>query len=255
MSLSSIVIHILGNIIPPKPNVDIPEEVILHHEPRFKRFYVTHTIVGISIMFGMPLLFWSVSGFLEKWWYIRHPDAIFSLTTESGILGIAVGMMLGMGVAVSLSVYILEGYVGKDFMEIYKVWYDRHPNHPLNSDALGRGMMWVFIPLALFAALYMRYDCTFVTEDSIIEGHIWSLSEKVKPVADINSIEMQIGKIAPNGDYNAGFRYRLRFNNHAPWESPFFSGSAESAHARYRPMIDYLLQRTQLEIEEVVTQH
>lgn len=253
MSLTSTVIHLLGKIIPPKPNVDIPEGVILRYEPRFKRFYVIHTLVGLTILFGMPLLLWYVSGFLEKWWYVQRADAIFSFTTESGVLGVAVGMMLGFGVSLPLAYLILEGYAGKDFMAIYKVWYDRRPNHPINSDALGRGMMCLFIPLALFVALYMRYDYTFVIKDNLIEGHLWSLSEKTKPLNQINSIEMQVGKIAPNGDYKPGFRYRLRFNNHTPWESPFFSGSFEAAHARYRPMIDYMLERTKLEMKEIKT--
>lgn len=253
MSLTSAFIHLLGKIIPPKPNVDIPEGVILRYEPRFKRLYIAHNLVGTTILFGTPLLLWYSSGFLEKWWYVQRPDAIFSFTTESGVLGIAVGMMLGFGVSMPLAFLILEGYVGKDVMEIYKVWYDRHPNHPINSDAFGRGMMWLFIPLAFFIALYMRYDYTFVTKDNLIEGHLWSLSEKTKPLNEVNSIEMQIGKIAPNGDYKPGFRYRLCFNNQTAWESPFFSGSAEAAHTRYRPMIDYMLARTKLEIKEIQT--
>ena len=215
--------------------------------------YVWHTVVGMVLLFGLPAVLYGCSGFLESIWYVKPVNAVHVLTPDKGVLGIATGMMLGFGVSVPLAHWIIKGYVGADLMEIYDVWYDSHPNHPLNAEVLGRGLMWIFIPLALLIALYFRYDYTFVTQDALVYGDPWRMSEQNIPLQTIRAVEMHLGKIAPNGDYNPGFRYRLHFENHAPWESPFFSGSMESSHPPYRSMIDFVLQKTGLEMTELAT--
>jgi hypothetical protein len=56
------------------------------------------------------------------------------------------------------------------------------------------------------------------------------------------------------GSYRPGFSYRFRFRNAAPWESPHFSGSEDIEHVRYRPMVDFVCQKTGLPLTEVVVQ-
>jgi hypothetical protein len=253
MALSHIVIRLLSAIIPPKKHQSISDEFIARYEPRFKKMYRWHTLVGVLLLFGIPGLLYLCSGFLEAIWYVKQPDALFTFTPGKGLLGIAIGMMLGFGVSVPLAHWVIKGYLGADIMELYDVWYDSRPNHPLNSKALGRGMLFLFIPLAIWAAAYFRYDYTFVTQEKIRYGNPWRFTETVAPLAEIRAIEMQIGKIAPNGDYNPGFRYRIRLENREPWESPFFTGSAEPNHLQFRPMIDFVLQKTGLEMVEIAT--
>lgn len=253
MALAHSVLHLLGNILPPKDNPDIQPELLLHHEPRFKRIYRWHTLVGLLVMVAIPVALYGVSGWIESAWYVQRADALFALPPESGLLGLATGMMLSFGLSISLAAALVKGYIGADFMELYQYWYDRRPNHPVDSEALGRGMMWLFVPLALFVAVYFRYDYTIVTQDALYYGNVWRLSEKSVSLTDIQAAEMQIGKIAPIGDYVPGFRYRFRFNNGEAWESPFFDGSLDKNHLRFRPMIDYVLQQTGLALTEIET--
>ena len=254
MAVEKVLIELLSKIMPPKNNPEIPPEMILHYEQKFKRYYIWHGILGVTIMFGIPAITWFSSGFWEALWYLKQPDALFSFVGEEGILGLSVGMMLGFAFAVPLANWFLKGYIGTDMMEIYQVWYDQHPNHTLNSVLLGRAFMWIFLPIALCVALGFRYDYTFVTQENLIRNKNWSISKEVIALKDIIAVEMQIGKIAPNGQYWPGFRYRFRFKNHAPWESIFFSGSNDTTHLQYRPMIDFVLKKTGLTIEDIVTE-
>lgn len=255
MLSTKIVINLLEKIFPPKDRPDISPEIILRHELRFRKLYIWHTAIGLLVLFGLPALLFFCSGFFEKFWYIGKRDAVFYLKPDKGLLGIATGMMLAFGLSLPIAHWLLKGFVEPDLMEIYDVWYDQHPNHPVNSEAVGRVLMWIFIPLAIFTATYFRYDYTAVTHDKLEIGDFWKLSEKSTSLQNIQAVEMVIGKIAPNGNYNPGFRYRFQLNGMAPWESPFFHGTSDISHQKWRPMIDYVLKKTNLELTEVATPH
>ncbi len=241
---------ILGALMPPKPNDDIPVQVILHNAPRCKRLYARHGWLFISLLFGIPLLFWAISGYLEQLWFVKRADALFSFHTDHGVLGFATGMLLSMAFTAPIANWLIEGLVGKDFMAIYKVWYDQHPNHKINSAAFSHLLQWIFVPLTILTVWYIRYDYTIVTQDKLIEGQWLKFSERVAPLNTITSIERQIGEIAPNGNYKTGFRYRLVFQQDKPWESRFFSGSLDPEHLQCQPMMEYLLAKTKLEMVE-----
>lgn len=253
MPLTQTVMYLLGKIIPPKSEPFISPELVARHEPRFKRIYRRHTLIGLLVLFAIPGLLYLCSGFLESIWYVKQPGALFLLTPEKGLLGLALGMMLAFGISVPLVHWIIKGQVGADIMEIYDVWYDQRPNHYLNSRLLARGLMWIFIPLTLWTAAYFRYDYTIVSAQNMHFGNPWRFSQTTVSLQDIQAVEMQIGKIAPNGDYNPGFRYRIRFKNTESWESPFFTGSLNTDHLRYEPMVQHILNVTGLEMEEVAT--
>jgi len=253
MPLTQSVLYLLGKIIPPKTQPFISPELVAQHEPRFKRIYRRHTLIGLLVLFAIPGLLYLCSGFLESIWYIKQPDALFLLTPEKGLLGLALGMMLGFGISVPLVHWIIKGQVGADIMEIYDVWYDERPHHRLDSRLLARGLFWIFIPLTLWTAAYFRYDYTVVTTQNMRFGNPWRLSQTTVSLHDIRAVEMQIGKIAPNGDYKPGFRYRIRFQHAEPWESPFFAGSLKTDHLRYEPMVQHILNATGLEMVEVAT--
>lgn len=253
MPLAQSLLHLLGKFIPPKPQPFISPALVARHEPRLKRIYRWHTLVGLLVLFGIPGLLYLCSGFLEDIWYIKQPDALFLLTPDKGLLGLSIGMMLGFGISVPLAHWIIKGQVGSDLMEIYDFWYDQRPNHRLDSRLLARGLLWIFIPLTLWTAAYFRYDYTVVTPETMRYGNPWRFSQTSVPLQDIRAVEMQIGKIAPNGDYVPGFRYRFRFRNAEPWESQFFTGSLSTEHLRYEPMVQYVLEKTGLEMVEVAT--
>lgn len=249
LSVTRLLMQLLGVLMPPKSHEDIPVEVILHNAPRCQRIYARYTWVFLFILFGIPLFFWAISGHLESLLFVKRDDALFSFNIQHGVLGIAIGIMLSFAFALPITNWLIEGLVGKDFMAIYKAWYDQHPNHQLNSDAFARVLRWIFIPLAFVVAWYMRYDYTFVTQDQFIQGQWVTFSERSMPLSAITNLERRIHEKAKKEDHSDRFRYRVVFNQGEPWESYVFNGPYDPDHLRYRPMIDYLMEKTKLELE------
>lgn len=251
MSYHSLAMHLLSKLMPPRSTSDVSPQLLLRHEQRFKRIYVWHTVAGMTIMALIPVLCFYYTAFFEKICYKQPPpDALFVFQPETGVLGLTLGLMLTFAFSVPLANWVVRYFIGQSLMEIYTVWYDRHPNHTVDSARLARIMMVFFVSMALLVALYYRYDYTFVSAEKLIAGEIKTLSEKQVLLRDITSVEQQMGKIAPNGDLNRGLCYRFYVGTEAVWETPFFSGSEDLEHLRYKPLVDHILQENKLELRE-----
>jgi hypothetical protein len=253
MSLERGAMRLLSRLLPPKQHPDVSPELLRLHEPKFKRYYIWHTVLGIFFLFGIPALTYFGSNILEKILYPSNSAALFVLLPEQGVVGMAVGMMLGFGLAMPLAMYVLRQFIEAEMIFLYQVWYEKHPNHPVNSELLSRIFAWIFIPLALMVALYFRSDCTLVTQEHLIRSRYFGFGKETLPLVDISSIEMQYGDVAPNGNYLSGFRYRFRFKSSQPWESAFFDDSLNPSHEKCRLMVEYVARKTGLEIQDVET--
>jgi hypothetical protein len=247
------ILHFLSKLIPPQKDDQVSPEVLLRFEPKFKKIYRWHGVLGFLLIFFPALVLYGLSPWIEKWWYPAPADAVYALYPDKGVLGAATGMILGIALAMPLSTAIVRFFTDPKLAQLYEYWYDRRPQHHLNSRVFSRGLMVLFLPLALVCALFFRTQYTVVTQNKLIRSSHWGFSRETLPLQEITSIETRYGKIAPNGNYRHGFRYRLHFKAATPWESLFFSGSTASGHLECRKMIEFLLEKTGLEMTDVET--